>query len=86
MKSFLVAYELELPKHTLKDVERQLRSFGAIRLLESVWLVQGDSSIETLAESLGLVTDINDRIVIVETTGQWYFYRPLEGILETFPS
>jgi hypothetical protein len=72
MPHFVVSYDLHYQRH-YQPVWDLLESWGAIRLLESLWVVTRNSQPGTLREALKAVMDGDDSVAVIElgTGSQW---------------
>jgi len=65
MNFYLISYDLHHARH-YQPVWNMLESWGAVRLLESLWLVSRSERVGVLREALQNVVDSDDSIAVVE--------------------
>ena len=80
-RQLLISYDLKKPGKDYSNLITTIRLIGktsTIHLLESIWLITTTSSIRDVMTRLRLVTDANDKIVIVEVSDiGWHNLEPL---------
>ena len=65
MAHFIISYDLHNTRN-YQPVWDRLASWGAIRLLESLWVVSLDNTAGDLRESLKEVVDEDDSVAVIE--------------------
>lgn len=65
MAHFIVSYDLH-NQRTYPPVWERLEEWGAVRLLESLWLVTLDNTAGQVRDALKDVVDTDDSIAVVE--------------------
>lgn len=72
MAHFVVSYDLH-KQRTYEPVWERLESWGAVRLLESLWLVSLNNTASDLRDSLKEVMDADDSAAVIElkTGSDW---------------
>jgi hypothetical protein len=65
---FVVTYDLRSPGRDYTALWDQLRKVGAVRALESVWLLETSQSATEVRDALISWMDANDRLLVVEIT------------------
>ena len=65
MAHYMISYDLHNLR-TYKPVWDKLKSCGAVRLLESLWLLTSNSNAVDLRDALKAVIDGDDSIAIIE--------------------
>lgn len=65
MAHFVISYDLH-NQRTYPPVWARLQSWGAVRLLESLWVVSSNDGAGDLRDSLLQVIDKDDSVVVVE--------------------
>jgi hypothetical protein len=75
MKPFLISYDLDKPGQNYDKLIARLKVHGAVRVLFSQWALSTAWTAEQLANDLHAYTDSNDRILVVEISGQWAYFN-----------
>jgi hypothetical protein len=72
MTHYLISYDLHNQRH-YDPVWELLGSWGAVRLLESLWLVTRNETIGATRESLSGAMDEDDAVIVIElkSGSQW---------------
>lgn len=65
MAHHLISYDLHNQRH-YQPVWDLLESWGAVRLLESLWVVTRNDSVGTLRDALKKVADSDDSFAVIE--------------------
>ena len=65
MAHYVISYDLH-KQRTYEPVWRKLEGWGAVRLLESLWVVTMNNSPGQLREDLQTVVDTDDSIAVIE--------------------
>lgn len=65
MAHFIISYDLHYQRH-YQPVWDLLKSWGAVRLLESLWVVTRNDSVGTLRDALKNVADSDDSVAVIE--------------------
>jgi len=74
---YLISYDLMAPGKNYEPLWAELRKLGAIRILESEWLVRRTNTTpKGLADYILQFMDANDRIFVTEVPNN-YAYRTL---------
>ncbi|MCX6763217.1 MAG: CRISPR-associated protein Cas2 [Candidatus Moranbacteria bacterium] len=70
MKTLLVSYDLKSPGKDYSKLWEHLRSYsGYAKPLESFWLIKTELSAEDARDTISGYIDSNDRIVVINVTG-----------------
>jgi hypothetical protein len=70
MKRLLISYDLIRPGQDYDDLIEYLESYRHAKPLYSVWLIVTNKSAETVRDELkNKLLDSNDKVVVVDTTG-----------------
>ena len=74
MSAYLVSYDLDKPGQDYTDLIAALRKAGAVKLLYSQWGLATSSTAVQIRDYLQQFIDANDRLLVVELSGQvaWY--------------
>jgi len=74
MSAFLVSYDLDKPGQDYADLIAALKKVGAVKLLYSQWGLITTSTAVQIRDYLKQFIDGNDRLLVVELSGQvaWY--------------
>lgn len=72
MAHFMTSYDLH-NQRTYEPVWDKLESWGAVRILESMWLVTLNNTAAQVRDALKAVVDTDDSIVVIElkTGSMW---------------
>lgn len=77
MKTYLISYDLIKPE-TLPDYKRLTDTIKTAtywaKPLKSVWFVKTTLSAAQIRAELRKVTDVNDKILVIEITNNWASY------------
>jgi CRISPR/Cas system-associated endoribonuclease Cas2 len=65
MAILLVTYDLRKPGKDYKPVHEYLKRFAYCKDLESVWLLDTQTSTERIREDLKQIVDANDKVLVV---------------------
>ena len=65
MAHFMISYDLH-NQRTYEPVWKKLESWGAVRLLESLWVVTLNNTAIEVRDAVKAVTDSDDSIAVVE--------------------
>lgn len=65
MAHFMISYDLH-NQRTYEPVWKKLGSWGAVRLLESMWLVTLNNTALEVRDALKAVIDADDSIAVIE--------------------
>jgi hypothetical protein len=68
MGHLLVTYDLH-NQRSYPPIQEKLESWGAVRLLESVWLVSLDITAAQVRDALKAVVDAHDAVAVLELKG-----------------
>lgn len=79
MKTFLISYDLGVPEthsdyETLSSHLKSLYNLWA-RPVKSVWIIKTDKSAGQIRDDIKLVLDSNDKLIVVEMSGNWGTYN-----------
>ncbi|HEV8415818.1 MAG TPA: hypothetical protein VGQ49_19665 [Bryobacteraceae bacterium] len=72
-KPYLISYDLDKPGQNYPRLIARLQAHGAVRVLLSQWALTSTWSAEQLRNDLQAYMDTNDRILVVEISGQWAY-------------
>ena len=71
-KIVMISYDLWVPETTqsYKDVISKIKShaLSSVSPLKSVWLIKTDSSVSDIRDDLKYITDVNDKILVINIT------------------
>jgi hypothetical protein len=83
MAHFAVSYDLH-NQRTYTPVWNLLRSWGAVRLLESLWLVTLNSTAGQVRDALQRAADADDSVAVIElkTGSDWACVRAKSAGIE----
>ncbi len=70
MKSYLISYDLRKPGQDYKDLIATLKSWGAVRVLLSEWVMLSDASATAIRDALTSFIDANDGLLVTGLTGE----------------
>jgi hypothetical protein len=70
MNIFLVSYDLDKPGQDYPRIIERLKALGALRVLYSEWILQGNYSAVNLRDDLRQYIDQNDKLLVVALTGE----------------
>ncbi len=77
MKTYLISYDLIKPE-TLPDYKRLIDAIKTAtywaKPLKSVWLIKTTLSSSQIRDELRKVTDLNDKLLVIEITNNWASY------------
>ena len=84
MGLFSVTYDLRKPGQNYDGLIERLRQIGAIRPLESYWVLQSERSAAAIRDDLARYIDANDRLMVAGLTGEaaWTNSMVLNGQLQ----
>lgn len=81
MKTFTVSYDLRKPGRDYAPLLARLRALGAIRPLESYWVLKGTFTAAALRDDLIKCIDANDGLLVLDVdTQQWAWQKLLVDI------
>lgn len=66
MALLAISYDLRAPGRNYDLLWRQLESWRAVRLLESLWVVNLNATAKTAWAHLSQLLDTNDQLVVIE--------------------
>ncbi|MBA4010765.1 MAG: hypothetical protein C0481_02760 [Phenylobacterium sp.] len=66
MNLFLISYDMRSPGRNYSPVYKLLGQWGAVRLLDSSWLVAIESTSVAVRDSLKALIDSNDGLAVLE--------------------
>lgn len=72
-KPFLISYDLDKPGQNYEQLIIRLKAHGAVRVLFSQWVLSTTWTAEQLRNDLQSYLDSNDRLLVVEISGQWAY-------------
>ena len=70
MSSYLISYDLRKPGQDYKDLIATLRSWGAVRVLLSEWLLSTTATAAQIRDALSPLIDSNDGLLVTGLTGE----------------
>ena len=78
MPVYQVNYDLRQPGRNYQPLWDRLKAWGAVRALESCWIVPVAASAETLRDDLARYIDSNDGLLVSGMTGEtaWRGLKP----------
>ena len=83
MNTILVSYDLRAPGKDYTRLWSHLESYpGYVKPLESFWLLRTPSSAEQVRDSVMQHVDANDKLVVLNVTGDdaaWYNLTPAQS-------
>lgn len=68
---FFITYDLITPGQYYNRIIAWLRANGAVQVQYSAWLVKRPTTAAAIRDALQANADANDRIFVVEVSGQW---------------
>lgn len=86
MKTFLISYDLGAPE-THNDyvvLSSHLKSLYVswARPVKSVWIIKSNKNAEEIRDEIKSVFDSNDKLIVVEMSGDWGTYNILKEITD----
>jgi hypothetical protein len=69
MSDYLVSYDLDKPGQNYVQITQRLERLAFRRLMFSLWVGSGNYPIESLKNDLLQRIDANDRLLVVDITG-----------------
>ena len=82
MALFFIAYDLDKPDRNYKAVYSLLEKWGAERILESIWAMKSDSTVQEIRKAMkapkGPIV-ANDRLLVVQEL-HWASFRLMTSI------
>ena len=79
MKPFLISYDLDKPGQNYDGLISRLKQYNAKRVLMSQWILGSSASALEILKDLRRFMDSNDRILVVETSGDWAYANIMEA-------
>ncbi len=70
MKRFVVSYDLRKPGRNYEPLWARLKEWNAVRVLESVWIINWKSDAVTIRDDLKKHIDANDGLLVAVLTGE----------------
>lgn len=83
MSAYEVCYDLRQPGRNYESLWARLRAWGAVRVLESCWVVPEAASASALRDDLQAFIDANDGLFVAGLTGETAWAK-LKGSSEQF--
>lgn len=78
MNTILVSYDLIAPGRDYKTLHEHLKSYRTwAKPLESLWLIKTSFSASEIRDKVTLYLDSNDRLFVINVTGQESAWRNL---------
>jgi hypothetical protein len=72
MAYYAISYELRDPRHC-PHVWAKLEAWGAVRLLETLWLLASPKTAQQIRDDLQKLVDIDDALAVIELkTGSYW--------------
>lgn len=71
MRTFYITYDLVTPGQNYLKIISWLQANGGVQVQYSAWLVKRPTSAAAIRNALQANADANDRIFVVEVSGQW---------------
>lgn len=68
MPHYLMSYDLRAPGRNYDGLYTVMDKFGAVRVLESVWVATLSGNAASIRDIIKQVTDPNDGVLVVEIT------------------
>ena len=86
MKTFFISYDLGIPEAqssylVLSKHLKSLYEFWA-RPVKSVWIIRSDKDAEQIRDEIKSVLDFNDKLIVVELSGNWGTYNISKDITD----
>ena len=72
-KPYLISYDLDKPGQNYDKLIARLKQHGAVRVLLSQWVLTTTWTAVQLCDDLRAYTDSNDRILVVQISGDWAY-------------
>lgn len=90
MPSYSINYDLRQPGRNYQPLYDMLNNGGAVRALQSLWLIDDPNNSATVRDTLRSVLDENDGLLVTEITnnnwaGSWLLPGAAEWLLARFP-
>jgi hypothetical protein len=82
MAAYVISYDLRSPGRDYAPLIKALRDAGAIRPLESVWLLDSVLAAGALRDRLTSMMDSNDGVLVIEIGPAWGSKGILENAVE----
>lgn len=73
MANYIVSYDLNGPIPTHRQMDDHIKLFAIQygRILETVWYIQSNASLEDVFNYMNSILSLNDRIVVIEANDMW---------------
>ena len=78
MPKFEVSYDLRKPGRNYESLWKRLGDWGATRVLQSVWIIDRQTTAAQIRDDLAHHIDTNDGLLVTGLTGE-AAWRNLEG-------
>lgn len=84
MRYWVISYDLRAPGRNYEAMYALLRSWRAVRALQSVWFIASANGAITIRDALKTKMDPNDGVLVIEVTqaADWASFRLLPGARE----
>jgi hypothetical protein len=69
MSKLLISYDLRVPGRNYQALYERLTSWGARRVLESVWILHANATEQVVRDDLRRFVDANDGVLVVGLNG-----------------
>jgi hypothetical protein len=69
-RKFVVSYDLRQPQRFYEPLWKRLGEWKAQRVLQSVWIIEWDSSCVAIRDDLQKYVDSNDGLLVAALTGE----------------
>ena len=83
MARFEASYDLRKPGRNYEPLYKRLADWRAVRVLQSVWIIETNSSAATIRDDLAKYLDANDGLLVTGLTGE-AAWQKLEGMSDQF--
>jgi hypothetical protein len=78
-----VSYDLRKPGRNYEALYTRLADWKAVRVLQSVWIIETASTSESIRDDLAKYIDANDGLLVTGLTGE-AAWKNLEGTSDQF--
>jgi CRISPR/Cas system-associated endoribonuclease Cas2 len=77
---YLITYDLLTPGQDYETLIKTLQTWGAKKVALSTWVIRTDSTAQQLRDALRNYIDYNDRLIVVQMTGDWATWQSMHDI------
>jgi len=83
MTKYEVSYDLRKPGRNYEPLYKRLADWKAVRVLQSVWIIETNSSASNIRDDLAKCIDANDGLLVTGLTGE-AAWQKLEGTSDQY--